>query len=81
MSIVPSVVEFADGDVVAVTVDWLGVPLGAQGHVRGFAYEQPVSYYVEFQTGVYAVPAVHMVRSLPQLDISAEARRRESVVV
>jgi hypothetical protein len=40
-----------------------------------------VSYYVEFQTGVYAVPAVHMVRSLPQLDISAEARRRESVVV
>jgi hypothetical protein len=55
--------DFGYGELVAVNVDWLGVPVGAVGEVVGFGFEDPVTYFVDFTRGVFPIPAIHLSRT------------------
>jgi hypothetical protein len=69
--------DFGYGELVAVNVDWLGVPVGAVGEIVGFGFENPVTYFVDFSRGVFPIPAIHLSRAGRTLWSLADYRKRK----
>ena len=51
---------FNCGATVRVTANWLLVPKGTEGQFLHIAFENPVTCLVEFSSGTYPIPAVHL---------------------